>query len=102
MKTNTSNTDAHALLEVVERLAVRAYDAPLALAALSARHHPDSIGCAAGLLSQLARFAGDRASVVIENGRRAASAQREWGVDAAALLSRGWVLFEAFEREGSR
>jgi hypothetical protein len=103
MKTNTSNTSALAAwLEAVERFAQRVDDAPLALAALRAHYNADSTGCFAALLSELARYAGDRADVVVENGHRTARCQREWAVDAVALLSRGWALLEAVESETSR
>lgn len=93
MSTNPQQTaQFSAWLEAVERFAVRVDDAPVALAALSAKHHRDSHACMAALLLQLSRFAGDRASVVIENGHRTARAQVEWGSEAAVLAARGWEL----------
>lgn len=88
MNTNPQQTaQFSAWLEEVERFAVRADE----LAALSAKHHRDSNASMAALLLQLSRFAGDRASVVIENGHRTARAQVE-GSEAAALAARGWEL----------
>lgn len=93
MSTNTQQTaQFSAWLEAVELLSIRADDAQLALAAIGARHHRDSNASMAALLLQLSRFAGDCASVVIENGHRTSSAQVEWGSEAAVLAARGWEL----------
>lgn len=61
-----------AWLEAVEGFAVRASDAPLALAALGARHHDDAAHNAS-VLSELARVSSESSEAVIANGKRTAT-----------------------------
>jgi hypothetical protein len=60
-----------AWLRAVEAFAVRASDAPLALALLGARQH-DNDAHNASVLSELARVSSESSAAVIENGHRTA------------------------------
>lgn len=82
-----------AWLESVETFAVRASDAPLALAALGARHHDDDAHNAS-VLSELARVSSESSEAVIANGKRTAAGCRSIGACAAELCAEGWRVME--------
>lgn len=88
-------------IEAIEELAVRLEDAPLALAALSARRHSTVRRVVASVLGELARMSAERIDDVKRLDSMASSSISSEGGELAALLVRGWEALARLDAKGA-
>ncbi len=98
--TNLDNPTVCAWLAAVEDFAVRFDDAPLALEALRLRHHSNLSRVAACVLTELARRSSERASDAEQGAGRTSALVVNEGRELAALIARGWDVFETVQGGG--